>query len=36
MTMPISDEGQIKNLLNCCDKDATKKVIEDDDDDLWP
>ena len=34
MTMPISDEEQIKSLLNCCDEETTKKLI--DDGEIWP
>ena len=36
MTMPISDPGQIKSILNCCHKEKTKEVIKKDDPDLWP
>ena len=31
MTMPISDPGQIKYILQGCDEAAVKKVIEEDD-----
>ena len=34
MTMPISDEEQIKSLLNCCDENATNEVINDGE--IWP
>ena len=32
MTMPISDPGQIIDLLNCCDENETNKAIEE----IWP